>query len=271
MGRPDSVCEGAAQIHPSTRPPRRRPRHRHRCCRRRRRRRRCIAGSGRPLVNAALLPPSLPLGLPVPLTAPPPRSRLLHFLFFAVPPDVVVATGGRYSGGRLAAAWCFWDGGWWLTVHLPRLPHPALALTTCSSRSRPRPPLCPRSSCLAAAQSPVRGGVPASRDPAGGALRRIGAVSAAVGDPVGPAWYARGRDLTVGPVADAPAAVFCDFRVASPCTAARCVERRGAPVGGRRAMFYYDVTGACGVHQRVVLYGLSRERATPWRGGRGCS
>jgi len=68
------VCEGVAQIQPSTRPPRRRPRHRHRCCHcrlRRRRRRRCLAGPGRPLVNAALLPPSLPVGLPVPLTAPP--------------------------------------------------------------------------------------------------------------------------------------------------------------------------------------------------------
>jgi len=73
-GGPDSVCERGAQIHPSTRPPRRRARHRHRCCRcrrRRRRRRRCLTGRSRSLVNAALLPPSLPFGLPVPLTAPP--------------------------------------------------------------------------------------------------------------------------------------------------------------------------------------------------------
>jgi len=88
----------------------------------------------------------------------------------------MVAASGRCPGGRPAAAWCCWAGGWRLTVHIPRLPHAALALTTSSSRPPPPPPLCPRSSCLAAAPSPVRGGVPASRGPTSGALRRIGAV-----------------------------------------------------------------------------------------------
>jgi len=62
----------------------------------------------------------------------------------------------------------------------------------------PPPPLWPRSSCLAAARSAVRGGVPASRGPAGEALRRIGAVPSGCWRPCPPR-LVRARPKSTGP------------------------------------------------------------------------